>query len=70
MNISKEEAASRFANWTGCKRPFSRSFQQEDASPYEFDVVINCEYIKEPRSAAEIILTALGRSFGLRNGRR
>jgi hypothetical protein len=38
---------------------------KKDASPYEFDLVINCDYIKEPRSVAEIILSALREKFGL-----
>jgi cytidylate kinase len=38
-------------------------YGKKDASPYEFDLVINCDYIKEPAMAAEIVETALKQKF-------
>jgi hypothetical protein len=38
-------------------------YGKKDASPYEFDLVINCDYIKEPAMAAEIVGTALKQKF-------
>jgi cytidylate kinase len=67
MNISKEEAAKQISELDRLQAAFFKEvFNKKDASPYEFDLVINCDYIKEPRSAAEIILTAFGRKFGVR----
>ena len=66
MNISKEEAAKQISELDRLQAAFFKEvFNKKDASPYEFDLVINCDYIKEPRSAAEIILTAFGRKFGV-----
>jgi cytidylate kinase len=66
MNISKEEAAKQISDLDRQQAAFFREvFNKKDASPYEFDMVINCDYIKEPRSAAEIILTAFRRKFSL-----
>jgi cytidylate kinase len=66
MNISKEEAAKQISELDRLQAAFFKEvYNKKDASPYEFDMVINCDYIKEPRSAAEIILTAFRRKFGL-----
>jgi len=66
MNISKEEAAKQISELDRLQAAFFKEvFNKKDASPYEFDMVINFDYIKEPRSVAEIILTAFGRKFGL-----
>ncbi len=42
---------------------FKREFGKEDASPYEFDMVINCEFITQPRQAAEIVALAFKKKF-------
>src|SRR5512136_683148 len=66
MNISKEEAAKQISELDRLQAAFFKEvFNRKDASPYEFDLVINCDYIKEPRSAAEIILRAFREKFGL-----
>ena len=66
MNISKEEAAKQISELDRLQAAFFKEvFNKKDASPHEFDLVINCDYIKEPQSAAEIILTAFKGKFGL-----
>jgi hypothetical protein len=66
MNISKEEAAKQISELDRLQAAFFKEvFNKKDASSYEFDMVINCDYISEPRTAAEIILTAFRRKFGL-----
>jgi len=66
MNISKEEAAKQISELDRLQVAFFKEvFNKKDASPYEFDLVINCDYIKEPQSAAQIILTAFKGKFGL-----
>jgi hypothetical protein len=48
------------------KKVFSKEvYNKKDASPYEFDLVVNCDFIKEPLSVAEIILGAFRKKFGL-----
>ena len=66
LSISKEEAAKQIRELDQLQSAFFKEvFNKKDASPYEFDMVINCDYIREPRTAAEIILTAFRRKFGL-----
>lgn len=43
---------------------FRKVYGKKDASAYEFDLVINCDYIKEPGWAASIIKEALLKRFG------
>ncbi len=43
---------------------FKKTYGKKDASPYEFDMVINCDYIKEPETAAEIVALAFKHKFG------
>ncbi|MFH1242077.1 MAG: cytidylate kinase-like family protein [Pseudomonadota bacterium] len=46
---------------------FKKVYGKRDASPYEFDLVINCDYLGEPQWAAEIIATAFREKFALLN---
>ena len=65
MNISEEEAAKEIRDLDQQQAAFFKGvYNKKDASPYEFDLVIHSDYIKEPRSAAEIILSALRGKFG------
>ena len=43
---------------------FKKNFGKSDASPYEFDMVINCDYCPNPSSAAEIVAKAYQLKFG------
>jgi hypothetical protein len=66
MNISKEEAAKQISELDEQQAAFFKEvYNKKDASPYEFDLVINRDYITEPRWAAEIILSAFKEKFGL-----
>jgi len=42
---------------------FKKSFGKKDASPYEFDLVVNSDFITEPRAAAEIVAQAFKEKF-------
>ena len=66
LNISKEEAANQIRELDQQQTAFFKEvYNKKDASPYEFDLVINCDYIREPRWVAEIILSAFREKFGL-----
>ncbi len=43
---------------------FKKTYGKKDASPYEFDLVINCDYIKDPEWAAEIVAKTFEKKFG------
>jgi cytidylate kinase len=45
------------------KEFLKKAFGKTDASPYEFDMVINCDHIKEPKWAAEIVAKAYKKKF-------
>jgi len=42
---------------------FKKAFGKKDASPYEFDLVINCDFIVEPQGAAEVIACVFKEKF-------
>ena len=42
---------------------FKKAFGKKEASPYEFDLVINRDFIDKPMSAAEIVATAYWEKF-------
>jgi cytidylate kinase len=42
---------------------FKKVFHKQDALPYEFDLCINCDYIKKPQSVADIIHSAFMEKF-------
>ena len=42
---------------------FKKAFGKKDASPYEFDLVINSDFIAEPSEAAKIITQAFKEKF-------
>jgi cytidylate kinase len=66
MNISKEEAAKQIRELDQQQTAFFKQvYNKKDASAYEFDLVVNCDHIKERRSVAELILSAFREKFGL-----
>jgi Cytidylate kinase-like family len=66
MNISQEESAKQIRELDKQQAAFFKEvYNKKDASPYEFDLVVNCDYIKEPQSVGEIILSAFREKFGL-----
>ena len=42
---------------------FKKTFSRKDASPYEFDMVINSDFMGEPQGAAEVIACAFKEKF-------
>ena len=42
---------------------FKKVFKRNDASPYEFDLVINMDFIGKPKWAADIVKTAFRAKF-------
>jgi cytidylate kinase len=42
---------------------FNKAFGKKEASPYEFDIVINCDFIASPQGAAEIVARAFKEKF-------
>jgi hypothetical protein len=42
---------------------FKKAFGKKDASPYEFDLVINSDFITNPDGAAEVIKCAFKEKF-------
>ena len=42
---------------------FKKAFGRKDASPYEFDVVINSVFFNKPQGAAEVIACAFKEKF-------
>jgi len=43
---------------------FKKVYDKKDASPYEFDMVINCDWISNPEVAAAIVAQAAEAKFG------
>ena len=42
---------------------FKKAFGKKDASPYEFDLVLNSDFITEPEGAADVIKCAFKEKF-------
>lgn len=68
LKISKTAATLKLNHFdVGQKHFFRRIYNLNEASPYEFDMVINRDYIPDAQQAAEIITTAFIQKFGLAN---
>ncbi len=65
LDVKEKESESKLELIDkGQKDFFKRVYGKKDASPYEFDIVINCDYIAEPQWAAEIVALAFNKKFG------
>lgn len=65
LNMTETEAESALARVDKEQRDFFKSvYGKKDASPYEFDIIINFGYITQPKRAAEIVLQAFKSKFG------
>jgi len=65
FNVQKKEAESKLDQIDKEQKEFFKTvYGKKDASPYEFDIVINFDYISEPQWAAEIVLQAFKAKFG------
>ncbi|MBC2715870.1 MAG: cytidylate kinase-like family protein [Desulfobacteraceae bacterium] len=68
LNISTTAAKLKLNHFdVEQKNFFRRIYNLKKASPYEFDMVINRDYIQDAQQAAEIIITALIQKFGMVN---
>ncbi len=64
LKASEAEAAATLAKIDREQRAFfKKAFGKKDASPYEFDMVINCDHLDSPRLAAELISRAFRKKF-------
>ena len=46
---------------------FKKAFGKKDASPSEFDLVINTDFIADPDGAAEVIKCAFKEKFSVKS---
>ncbi|MGA8280571.1 MAG: cytidylate kinase family protein [Desulfobacterales bacterium] len=64
LKVPKSEAAKKLDEADKVQREFFRKvFKRNDASPYEFDLVINMDFIGKPKWAADIVKTAFRAKF-------
>jgi len=65
LNVPEEEVDKKLDEIDEEQRDFFKKvYGKKDASPYEFDMVINQDYIREPQWAARIISQAFKEKFG------
>lgn len=64
LNVSRKDVEDKLNEIDKEQRVFFKKvFNKDDASPYEFDICINCDYIKEPQSVADIIYAIFMKKF-------
>jgi len=64
LNVEEEVAEKKIDEVDKGQRDFFKKvFGKKDASPYEFDIVINCDFITQPEWAAEIVSQAFKEKF-------
>lgn len=69
LDIEKEMAERKLEQIDREQRDFFKKvYGKRDASPYEFDLIINCDYITDPQWAAEIVALAFKEKFGSEAG--
>ena len=67
LDIKEQEASSKLTQIDKEQANFFKKvYGKKDASPYEFDMVINRDYITEPEWAAEIVAKTFEQKFGAR----
>jgi len=63
-NINEHEANRKIDQIDKEQRDFFKKvFKKKDITPYEFDLVINFDYLTNPQHAAEIVATAFSKKF-------
>ena len=68
LNISTKNVESKLNEIDkGQRLFFKKVFSKHDALPYEFDLCINCDYIKKPQSVADVIYAAFTEKFASEN---
>ena len=64
LKVKKEEAAAKLPQIDKEQRTyFKKVFGKKDAVPYEFDMVINCDFIQDTQDAAAIVEQAFKKKF-------
>ena len=64
LKVKEKEAADKLPQIDKEQSDFYKKvFGKKDAVPYEFDMVINCDYINHAQDAAEIIEVAFKKKF-------
>jgi cytidylate kinase len=65
LNVDKTEADSKLNQIDAEQKDFFKKvYGKKEATPYEFDMVINFDYISNPNWAADIVETAFKSKFG------
>lgn len=65
LNVNEEQAARELDIEDKMQKDFfKKNFHKKDASPYEFDLVVNCDYITKAKDAAELVRMAFAMKFG------
>ncbi len=65
MEMDEKEVETKIDEMDREQRDFFKKvYGKKDASPYEFDLVINCDFIRDPKWAAEIVAQAFKEKFG------
>jgi len=66
LDVEEEEAESKLDQIDREQSDyFKKVFGKKDLTPYEFDIVINFDYISEPQWAADIVARAFEVKFGV-----
>ena len=64
LKVTEKDAADKLPQLDKEQRTyFKKAFGKKDAVPYEFDIVINCDYIKNTQDAADIVEQAFKKKF-------
>jgi cytidylate kinase len=64
LHTDAKEAAAVLKKRDGEQREFfKKAFGRKEALPYEFDLVINFDYLKSPLVAAAVVATAFNQKF-------
>lgn len=65
LNVQEKEAAGKLSEIDKEQRDFfNQVYGKKDITPDEFDMIINCDYIKKPQWAADIVAQAFREKFG------
>ena len=65
LNVTEQEADHQIDQLDKEQRDFFRKvFKKREITPYEFDLVINFDYLTNPQCAAEIVAIAFSERFG------
>lgn len=66
MQISRDEAKRKLSDIDKEQAAFFKKvFGKKDASPYEFDLVLNLDYLTRPDDVADIVILAFKKKFEL-----